>query len=546
MLCPSCSYRSIIHQTCAVIEAANVLQAWRVLEDLTNHIDLVLTELEMPCVSGIVLLCKIMSHKTRKNVPVIMMSSRDSMGLVFKCLSKGAVDFLVKPIRKNELKNLWQHVWRRCHSSSGSGSESGTQTQNSVKSKSIEKCGNNSGSSDGEDNGSDGLNIGDGSDDGSGAQSSWTKQAAEVDSSQAVSPWDQVTECPDSTCAQVIRWSAENSGNRKVHVAATKDCQEEKQPDNTKCKYPATTIPKKLETQHENPIGAPINSVGEKHTNVVEIDPSASNNRIEKEQIDRKEFEAQKMVAAVSEIENNTIHESRKAVIEPSLKRPREMKESRETSQDDRYIFRRSEQSAFTRYNTSSQSNPLRTPNGLTGNSLVIDSGLESANNVVSNNIDMGSTTNKLATKPLTVQDKSEATCTTNANALNSDSSNVMAGPFEGTLGNHSLNKSASGSNHGSNGQNGSSTAVNVGGNNGKTETGYKQGKLKNIRCQIIKWKAQPTAFHQQGFRSSSNEMEDESSSQPIPDALHSPALSYLQGFVAVPPSVPPDPQPAD
>lgn len=44
------------------------------------------------------------------------MSSNDSMGIVFKCLSKGAVDFLVKPIRKNELKNLWQHVWRKCHS----------------------------------------------------------------------------------------------------------------------------------------------------------------------------------------------------------------------------------------------------------------------------------------------------------------------------------------------------------------------------------------------------------------------------------------------
>lgn len=44
------------------------------------------------------------------------MSSHDSMSIVFKCLSKGAVDFLVKPIRKNELKNLWQHVWRKCHS----------------------------------------------------------------------------------------------------------------------------------------------------------------------------------------------------------------------------------------------------------------------------------------------------------------------------------------------------------------------------------------------------------------------------------------------
>ncbi|XP_028775159.1 two-component response regulator-like APRR7 [Neltuma alba] len=136
----NCSYE--------VIEAANGLQAWKILEDLTSQIDLVLTEVAMPCLSGIGLLSKIMGHKTRKNIPVIMMSSHDSMGLVFKCLSKGAVDFLVKPIRKNELKNLWQHVWRRCHSSSGSGSESGTQTQKSIKSKSVEKSDNNSGSND--------------------------------------------------------------------------------------------------------------------------------------------------------------------------------------------------------------------------------------------------------------------------------------------------------------------------------------------------------------------------------------------------------------
>lgn len=55
--------------------------------------------------------------------------------------------------------------------------------------------------------------------------------------------------------------------------------------DNTKCKYPVTSLPQKLETQHENPIDSPINLVGEKHKNVVEIDPSASNKRIEKEQV---------------------------------------------------------------------------------------------------------------------------------------------------------------------------------------------------------------------------------------------------------------------
>jgi len=41
------------------------------------------------------------------------MSSHDSVSMVLKCMLKGAADFLIKPIRRNELGNLWQHVWRR-------------------------------------------------------------------------------------------------------------------------------------------------------------------------------------------------------------------------------------------------------------------------------------------------------------------------------------------------------------------------------------------------------------------------------------------------
>ncbi|KAH7537339.1 hypothetical protein FEM48_Zijuj03G0082100 [Ziziphus jujuba var. spinosa] len=154
----------------AVISVETGIKAWKILEDLTNHVDLVLSEVVMPCLSGIGLLGKIMSHKTCKNIPVIMMSSHDSMSIVFKCLSKGAVDFLVKPIRKNELKNLWQHVWRKCHSSSGSGSESGIRTQKSTKSKSLEESDNNSGSNNEDDIRSIGLVVRDGSDNGSGTQ----------------------------------------------------------------------------------------------------------------------------------------------------------------------------------------------------------------------------------------------------------------------------------------------------------------------------------------------------------------------------------------
>ncbi|RRT85528.1 hypothetical protein B296_00009550, partial [Ensete ventricosum] len=100
---------------------ADGLKAWAVLKLKCYRFDLVLTEVEMPSLSGIGLLSKIMAAEECKNIPVIskmvlsvtVMSSQDSIGVVLKCMLKGAVDFLVKPVRKNELRNLWQHVWRR-------------------------------------------------------------------------------------------------------------------------------------------------------------------------------------------------------------------------------------------------------------------------------------------------------------------------------------------------------------------------------------------------------------------------------------------------
>lgn len=42
-----------------------------------------------------------------------VMSRQDNVNTVYRCMLRGAVDYLVKPIRMNELRNLWQHVWRR-------------------------------------------------------------------------------------------------------------------------------------------------------------------------------------------------------------------------------------------------------------------------------------------------------------------------------------------------------------------------------------------------------------------------------------------------
>ncbi|XP_047337695.1 two-component response regulator-like PRR95 [Impatiens glandulifera] len=100
-----CSYR--------VDAVPDGLKAWEILKEKPRNIDLILMEIDLPSISGFALLTLIMEHEICRTIPIIMMSSQDSMSMVYKCMMRGAADFLMKPVRKNELKNLWQHVWRR-------------------------------------------------------------------------------------------------------------------------------------------------------------------------------------------------------------------------------------------------------------------------------------------------------------------------------------------------------------------------------------------------------------------------------------------------
>ncbi|XP_058109973.1 two-component response regulator-like PRR37 isoform X2 [Magnolia sinica] len=446
----NCSYE--------VTTAANGLQAWKILGDLTNHIDLILTEVVMPCLSGIGLLSKIMSHKTCKNIPVIMMSSHDSMGIVFKCLSKGAVDFLVKPIRKNELKNLWQHVWRRCHSSSGSGSESGIQTQKSAKSKSDDESDNNTGSNDEDDNASIGLNVRDGSDNGSGTQSSWTKRAIEVDSPQPMSPWDQLAEPHDSTCAQVIHPKPETFCNEWVPMTAIRNCQESKEqllgihktdnvemgkdleigvprnPDLELESYPKEKVstkisggkdklpqqdPKKDMQSNDNLLELNSNSPSSK-LRVQAADLIGASNQISENRV----AEAPNYLSKTSEIKDKATSYPQLPSLELSLKRLRSVGDDRIATQEDRNVLRRSDLSAFSRYTTANASSQATGCGG--SSSLPLDNSsdvvkiesvynlqsnpnvaLNQSSNGSSNNNDMGSTTKNAFTKPAALKDKS-------------------------------------------------------------------------------------------------------------------------------------------
>ena len=42
-----------------------------------------------------------------------VMSANEHTETVFECIREGAEDYLLKPVTKKEVQNIWQHVWRR-------------------------------------------------------------------------------------------------------------------------------------------------------------------------------------------------------------------------------------------------------------------------------------------------------------------------------------------------------------------------------------------------------------------------------------------------
>lgn len=79
-------------------------------EEGFDQFDLVLSDVYMPDMDGFKLLEAI---GLELDLPVIMMSSNGDTNVVLRGVTHGAVDFLIKPVRIEELRNVWQHVVRR-------------------------------------------------------------------------------------------------------------------------------------------------------------------------------------------------------------------------------------------------------------------------------------------------------------------------------------------------------------------------------------------------------------------------------------------------
>ncbi|KAJ0523723.1 putative response regulator and transcription factor RR-B-type family [Helianthus annuus] len=84
--------------------------ALNMLRENRNRFDLVISDVHMPDMDGFKLLELV---GLEMDLPVIMLSGNSDPKLVMKGITHGACDYLVKPVRLEELRNIWQHVIRK-------------------------------------------------------------------------------------------------------------------------------------------------------------------------------------------------------------------------------------------------------------------------------------------------------------------------------------------------------------------------------------------------------------------------------------------------
>ncbi|KAJ6816312.1 two-component response regulator ORR21 isoform X1 [Iris pallida] len=97
-----CRYR--VTKCCQATVALSLLRERR------SNYDVVISDVHMPDMDGFKLLELV---GLEMDLPVIMMSVDGSTDAVMRGIKHGACDYLIKPVRMEELKNIWQHVIRK-------------------------------------------------------------------------------------------------------------------------------------------------------------------------------------------------------------------------------------------------------------------------------------------------------------------------------------------------------------------------------------------------------------------------------------------------
>ncbi|KAL9234829.1 hypothetical protein vseg_009654 [Gypsophila vaccaria] len=84
-------------------------QALGLLKRNVDNFDIVLTNVNIDEMDGF----KLLEAGLELDIPVIMISASESRAIIKKGVRHGAVDYLIKPVRYEAVKTIWQHVYRK-------------------------------------------------------------------------------------------------------------------------------------------------------------------------------------------------------------------------------------------------------------------------------------------------------------------------------------------------------------------------------------------------------------------------------------------------
>ena len=89
--------RAIFEKHFTVLEAANGQEAFAVLENNDNHVDIILLDMMMPVMDGSTFLAKRKQMQSISAIPVVMITADDTPEQQINTLAMGANDYIVKP-----------------------------------------------------------------------------------------------------------------------------------------------------------------------------------------------------------------------------------------------------------------------------------------------------------------------------------------------------------------------------------------------------------------------------------------------------------------
>mmetsp|Transcript_8193 Transcript_8193/g.9088 ORF Transcript_8193/g.9088 Transcript_8193/m.9088 type:complete len:630 (-) Transcript_8193:52-1941(-) len=105
-----CGYQHV--DVCESCEEA--LKLLRPNGDATkSSYNMIISDVKMPGMDGIDLLRTLQADEVLRRLPVVMISAVEDVRLVYQCVKLGATDFILKPVRRAQLQNLWSSVYKK-------------------------------------------------------------------------------------------------------------------------------------------------------------------------------------------------------------------------------------------------------------------------------------------------------------------------------------------------------------------------------------------------------------------------------------------------